>query len=91
MQRLLERAAWDASDAMRVIRTFVVSGLGDPADAVLVPNESGPEKAGDHTCGVKRQYLGCAGPVASGHQRRVRQRARWFYQRARLRRHAAGP
>ena len=36
MQRLLERAAWDASDAMREIRAFVVSGLGDPAGAVLV-------------------------------------------------------
>ncbi len=33
MQRLLERAAWDASDAMREIRTFVVSGLGDAAGA----------------------------------------------------------
>jgi hypothetical protein len=46
MQRLLERAAWDASDAMRVIRAFVVSGLGDLAGAVLVLDESGQEKAG---------------------------------------------
>jgi hypothetical protein len=36
MQRLLERAAWDASDAMREVRAFVVSRLGDPAGAVLV-------------------------------------------------------
>jgi SRSO17 transposase len=27
MQRLLERAAWDAPEAMREVRTFVVSGL----------------------------------------------------------------
>src|SRR5215471_16009038 len=60
MQRLLERAAWDASDAMREIRTFVVSRLGDPAGAVLVLDESGQEKAGEHTAGVKRQYLGFA-------------------------------
>jgi SRSO17 transposase len=66
MQRLLERAAWDASDAMRVIRTFVVSRLGDRAGAVLVLDESGQEKAGCHTAGVKRQYLGCAGRVANG-------------------------
>src|SRR5260370_1179506 len=66
MQRLLERAAWDASDAMREIRTFVVSRLGDLAGAVLVLDESGQEKAGEHTAGVKRQYLGCAGRVANG-------------------------
>ncbi len=66
MQRLLERAAWDAPDAMRKIRAFVVSALGDPAGAVLVLDESGQEKAGEHTAGVKRQYLGCAGRVANG-------------------------
>lgn len=66
MQRLLERAAWDAPEAMREVRTFVVSGLGDPAGAVLVLDESGQEKAGAHTAGVKRQYLGCAGRVANG-------------------------
>ena len=66
MQRLLERAAWDASDAMRQIRAFVVSGLGDLAGAVLVLDESGQQKAGERTAGVKRQYLGCAGRVANG-------------------------
>jgi SRSO17 transposase len=33
---------------------------------VLVVDESGQEKAGGHTAGVKRQYLGCAGRVANG-------------------------
>jgi SRSO17 transposase len=66
MQRLLERAAWDADAAMRAVRTFVVSCLGGPAGAVLVLDESGQEKAGEHTAGVKRQYLGCAGRVANG-------------------------
>ncbi len=66
MQRLLERAAWYASDAMREIRAFVESGLGDPAGAVLVLDEPGQEKAGERTAGVKRQYLGCAGRVANG-------------------------
>jgi SRSO17 transposase len=66
MQRLLERAAWDACAAMRAVRQFAVTGLGDPADAVLVIDESGQEKAGEHTAGVQRQYLGCAGRVANG-------------------------
>jgi SRSO17 transposase len=66
MQRLLERAAWDACEVMRAVRTFAVRYLGDPADAVLVIDESGQEKAGEHTAGVKRQYLGCAGRVANG-------------------------
>jgi SRSO17 transposase len=66
MQRLLERAAWDAADAMAAVRKFAVSYLGDLADAVLVIDESGQEKTGEHTAGVKRQYLGCAGRVANG-------------------------
>ena len=66
MQRLLGRAAWDAADAMAAVRAFAVTRLGDPADAVLVIDESGQEKAGEHTAGVKRQYLGCAGRVANG-------------------------
>jgi SRSO17 transposase len=65
MQRLLERA-WDASEAMAAVRAFAVARLGDPADAVLVLDESGQEKAGEHTAGVARQYLGCAGRVANG-------------------------
>ena len=66
MQRLLERAAGDAGAAMRAVRGFAVAGLGDLADAVLVIDESGQEKTGEHTAGVKRQYLGCAGRVANG-------------------------
>jgi SRSO17 transposase len=66
MQRLLERAAWDAGAAMRAVRAFAAARLGDPAGAVLVLDESGQEKAGEHTAGVKRQYLGCAGRVANG-------------------------
>ncbi|MGH3094952.1 MAG: IS701 family transposase [Streptosporangiales bacterium] len=64
MQRLLERASWNALAAMRVVRDFVVTGLGG-ADAVLVLDESGQEKKGEATAGVKRQYVGCAGQVAN--------------------------
>jgi SRSO17 transposase len=66
MQRLLERAVWDAFAAMAVVREFAVAGLGEPGGAVLVVDESGQEKAGEHTAGVARQYLGCAGQVANG-------------------------
>lgn len=66
MQRLLERAAWDAADAVAAVREFAVAHLGDLAGAVLVLDESGQEKAGEHTAGVKRQYMGCAGRVVNG-------------------------
>jgi SRSO17 transposase len=72
MQRLLERADWDVFAAMRKAREFAVAGLGDPADAVLVIDESGQEKAGEHTAGVQRQYLGCAAGRQRD-QRRLRQ------------------
>jgi SRSO17 transposase len=64
MQRLLERARWDTGAAMRTVRDFVVAGLGD-RDAVVVLDESGQEKKGERTAGVKRQYVGCAGQVAN--------------------------
>ena len=66
MQRLLERAVWDAEAAMVEVRDFVVEHLTD-ADGlcVLVLDERGVEKTGTATCGVKRQYVGCAGKVAN--------------------------
>jgi SRSO17 transposase len=66
MQRLLERAAWDTFAVMRAVRDFVVEHLADAAGlTVLVLDESGVEKTGTHTAGVKRQYVGCAGKVAN--------------------------
>jgi SRSO17 transposase len=64
MQRLLERARWDAGAAMRTVRDFAVAGLGEQ-DAVVVLDESGQEKKGERTVGVKRQYVGCAGQVTN--------------------------
>jgi SRSO17 transposase len=65
MQRLLERAVWDTDAAMGVVRDFVVEGLADDGWCVLVLDESGIEKSGTGTCGVKRQYVGCAGKVTN--------------------------
>jgi SRSO17 transposase len=66
MQRLVERASWDTMAAMGTVRDFVAEHLaaGDGL-AVLVLDESGDEKTGTATCGVKRQYVGCAGKVAN--------------------------
>ncbi len=73
-QRLLNRAVWDTFAAMAVVRRFAVAGLEEAARrrkrrrglVIGAIDETGQEKAGEATCGVKRQYLGCAGQVANG-------------------------
>jgi len=86
-QRLLSRAVWDAVAAMSVVRRFAVAGLDEAARrsgrrgglVVGALDETGQQKAGIATAGVKRQYLGCAGKVANGintvHLSYVRERA----------------
>jgi SRSO17 transposase len=74
MQRLLNRAAWDTAAATGVVRQFAVEGLDGAAGrpgrrrglAIGALDETGQEKQGQLTAGVKRQHLGCAGRVASG-------------------------
>jgi len=64
-QRLLNHAVWDTYEAMAVVRGFVVEHLaGDLVVGAL--DESGQQKRGDATAGVKRQYMGCAGRVENG-------------------------
>jgi SRSO17 transposase len=73
-QRLLNHASWDTLAAMGVVRRFAVAGLEQAARrgnrhgglVIGAIDETGQEKAGEATCGVKRQYLGCAGRVANG-------------------------
>ena len=73
-QRLLNHASWDTFAAMAVVRRFAVAGLEEAARrrkrrrglVIGAIDETGQEKAGEATCGVKRQYLGCAGQVANG-------------------------
>jgi SRSO17 transposase len=66
-QRLLNHAVWDETAAMGVVAEFVAEhlGVGDDPLAVVVLDESGQEKKGESTCGVKRQYVGCAGRVSN--------------------------
>jgi SRSO17 transposase len=73
-QRLLNHARWDTLGAMSVVRRFAVAGLDQAARRnrragglrAGVLDETGQEKAGTATAGVKRQYMGCAGRVANG-------------------------
>ena len=71
-QRLLNHASWDTSAAMGVVLRFAVTGLDAAARrrrrggmVIGAIDETGQEKAGEATAGVKRQYLGCAGKVAN--------------------------
>jgi len=73
MQRLLNRASWDEAAAMSAVRCYAAAGL-DAATrrsrrrrmTVGALDETGQEKQGTSTSGVKRQYMGCAGRVANG-------------------------
>jgi SRSO17 transposase len=73
-QRLLNHARWDTFAAMGVVRQFAVAGVEEAARrggrrgglVIGAIDETGQEKAGQMTAGVKRQYLGCAGRVANG-------------------------
>jgi hypothetical protein len=73
-QRLLNRASWDEMAAMSQVRKHVVAGLDEAARRNPRPggmtagalDETGQQKQGTATAGVKRQYMGCAGRVASG-------------------------
>jgi SRSO17 transposase len=70
-QRLLNHASWDTFAAMAVVRRFAAAGLEAAARrrggmVIGAIDETGQEKAGGATAGVKRQYLGCAGRVANG-------------------------
>jgi SRSO17 transposase len=73
-QRLLNHASWDTRAAMSVVRRFAAAGLDGAARRnrragglrAGVLDETGQEKQGTSTAGVKRQYMGCAGRVANG-------------------------
>jgi SRSO17 transposase len=73
MQRLLNRALWDEAAAMSQVRRYAAAGLDAAARrsrrrrmTVGALDETGQEKQGSATAGVKRQYMGCAGRVANG-------------------------
>src|SRR2546427_8491945 len=73
-QRLLNHASWDTLAAMSVVRRFAAAGLDGAARRNRRPgglrvgalDETGQEKQGAGTAGVKRQYMGGAGRGANG-------------------------
>jgi SRSO17 transposase len=61
-QHLLRRALWDPDAVRDALGTYIMQHLGDP-NAVLVIDETGFLKKGDHSAGVARQYSGTAGRI----------------------------
>lgn len=62
MQALLGRTMWDEEQARDICRDYVIERLGDPL-GVLVVDETGFLKKGNHSAGVARQYSGTAGRI----------------------------
>src|SRR5215210_2706740 len=62
MQSLLGRSHWDAQALRDRARPYVLEALGD-RDGVLVVDETGFMKKGEHSVGVARQYSGTAGRI----------------------------
>lgn len=62
VQSLLGRSSWSAEALCAHIRNYALEALGDP-DGVLVVDETGFLKKGEHSAGVARQYSGTAGRI----------------------------
>jgi SRSO17 transposase len=62
VQHLLGRARWDDEAVRDDLRAYLVEHLGQP-QAVLVLDETGFLKKGQHSAGVARQYSGTAGRI----------------------------
>src|SRR4051794_41869672 len=65
MQSLLGRSRWDAEPLRDAVRAYAVEALADP-DGVLIVDETGFLKKGEHSAGVARQYSGTAGRGEDG-------------------------
>src|SRR4051812_32783923 len=61
-QRVLSHVLWDQHAARDLCRDYVLEHLGAP-DGVLVVDETGFLKKGEHSAGVARQYSGTAGRI----------------------------
>jgi SRSO17 transposase len=61
-QRVLSHALWDEDAARDLCREYVLEHLNAP-DGVLVVDETGFLKKGEHSAGVARQYSGTAGRI----------------------------
>src|ERR671932_911068 len=61
-QRVLSHVLWDQDAARNLCRDYVIEHLG-AADGVLIVDETGFLKKGEHSVGVARQYSGTAGRI----------------------------
>jgi SRSO17 transposase len=61
-QRVLSHVLWDQDAARDLCRDHVLEHLG-AADGVLIVDETGFLKKGEHSVGVARQYSGTAGRI----------------------------
>src|SRR3954462_6079877 len=61
-QRVLSHVLWDQDAARELCRDYVIEHLG-AADGVLIVDETGFLKKGEHSVGVARQYSGTAGRI----------------------------
>ena len=64
IQSLLGRSLWSADALRDEVRDYVIEALGDP-DGVVVVDETGFVKKGEHSVGVARQYTGTAGRIVN--------------------------
>lgn len=62
IQSLLGRSRWSADRLRDLVRGYAVEALGD-RDGVLVVDDTGFLKKGQHSVGVARQYSGTAGRI----------------------------
>jgi len=61
-QRVLSHVLWDEDAARDLCREYVLEHLG-AEDGVLIVDETGFLKKGEHSVGVARQYSGTAGRI----------------------------
>ena len=62
MQSLLGRSRWNAEMLRDTVRAYAMEALSD-ASGVLIVDETGFLKKGEHSVGVARQYSGTAGRI----------------------------
>lgn len=61
-QRVLSHVLWDEGAARDLCRNYVIERLGG-REGVLIVDETGFLKKGEHSAGVARQYTGTAGRI----------------------------
>lgn len=64
IQQFLYRTQWSADEVRDDLQHYVSQHLAHP-EGVLVIDETGFPKKGDHSAGVQPQYCGCLGRVAN--------------------------